>query len=339
MSALAARRSAVVCLGVAALVAWAGCGGSGGSERGSDASQPTIVSYSGVQEPGASGYAAAVVEGYFADEGLRFSPTWGTSGAVILQGLLGGTFDVANVGPAQLYGAIENGACARVLRPTVGAAYGVISQPELQLDASMPYPEVLTQLRHKAVGVPARGAAQELVLRRLLKEAGVDPDADVTWLAIGSGATAAAAFASGEVDAAMSTTLLEVSLRANETPFDKLLSLSGSDSPLGDFWQAVAVANCAWADDHPETVLRFCHALDRGYSALANDPSAGPKALAYLDMGSDLDESTALWASYKTAVLEIPPFDESIWNQQARFTPDGIAPDFSRYVVRGCATA
>ena len=52
------------------------------------------------------------------------------------------------------------------------------------------------------------------MLRTLLKEAGLDPNTDVTWLAIGSPATALAAFTSGQVDVAMSYTQLEVNLRA-----------------------------------------------------------------------------------------------------------------------------
>jgi NitT/TauT family transport system substrate-binding protein len=84
----------------------------------------TKVSFIGVQEQGATGYAAADVGGAFAGQALDFAPTWATSGSVILQGVVGGDFEVGNVGPSQLYAAIENGVCARVLRPTEGAAYG-----------------------------------------------------------------------------------------------------------------------------------------------------------------------------------------------------------------------
>ena len=313
----------------------------GGTSDGSGAAGSGLaaVSYIGVQEQGSSGYAAAEIEGFFKQEGLKFSPTWATTGSVILQGLVSGDFDVANLGPAQLYVAIENGACARVLRPTAGAAYGLIAQPSLHLDTTMPYPEVLTQLQDKAVGVPARGAAQELVLRSLLQDAGLDPDTDVTWVAIGSGATATTAFSSGNVDASMSYSQLEVNLHANGTSFDKLLDLSGSDTPLGDFWQSVAVANCDWADDHPDAVLKFCHALNQGFSALAEDHAAGPRAFAYLNIGSDLDQATSLWEKYKTPSIDIPAFNEQNWSHQARFTPDGYTPDFSEYVVKGCATA
>jgi NitT/TauT family transport system substrate-binding protein len=325
-------RRIVLLLALSTMPWTAGCGGS--------AERPTAaVSFAGVRDLGASGYAVAELKGFYAHEGLTFSPTWATSGTVILQGLVSGDFDVANLGPAQLYGAIKNGACARVLRPTQGAAYGVIAQTGLHLDTTRPYPEVLTQLRGKAVGVAARGASQELVLRSLLTNAGLDPDTDVRWVAIGAGAAAASAFTSGQVDAAMSYPQLEVNLQAGGTAFDKLVDLAGPDTPLGKFWQSVAVANCDWADDHPDTVLKFCRALNQGFKALEQQPDAGPEAFAHLGLGADPDQARTLWDKYRTPVVDIPPLNEENWQHQAAFTPDRTTPDFSEYVVDGCSTA
>jgi NitT/TauT family transport system substrate-binding protein len=336
-------RLVAVCVVPAAMLVSAACSNSAGhspagSSEGSS-SGLTTVSYSGVQEQGASGYVAADRNGFFARQGLKFSPTWATSGPVILEGVVSGTFDVGNVGPAQLYAAIENGICARVLRATEGAAYGLISRPSLHLDTGLPYPEVLKQLRGRTIGVPALGGAQQLVLGTLLKDAGLDPDRDVSWIAIGVGATAITAFVNGDVDAAVSYSQLEVNLQANGTEFDKLLDLSGSNTPLGSFWQAVAVANCDWADSHHDTVMKFCHALNQGFAALAHDPAAGPAAFLDVKLGSNLDQATTLWAKYKAPVVQIPPLNERNWSYQAQFNPNDFTPEFSKYVVDGCAAA
>jgi NitT/TauT family transport system substrate-binding protein len=323
----------VVLLLVLFAMPWAaGCGGS--SE-----SRTAAVSFVGVRDQGATGYAVAELEGFYAQQGLTFSPTWATSGTVILQGLVSGDFDVANVGPAQLYGAMRNGACVRLLRPTQGSAYGVIAQTGLEVDTTLPYPEVLTQLRGRTIGVAARGASQELVLRSLLTDAGLDPDTDVRWVAIGAGATAASAFASGKVDAAMSYPQFEVNLEAGGTAFDKLVDLAGPNTPLGEFWQSVAVANCDWADDHHDTVMKFCHALNQGFRALDQQPDAGPRAFAHLGLGSDPHQARSLWDRYRTPVVDIPSLNAENWEHQAAFTPDGTAPDFSEHVVDGCSTA
>ncbi|XVV15318.1 ABC transporter substrate-binding protein [Actinoplanes sp. CA-131856] len=330
MATVSSVRRALVLLVVAILPWIAGCGGSGDS---------TAVAFGGVREQGATGYAVAELEGYYAEQGLTFSPTWATSGTVLLQGLVSGDFDVVTLGPSQLYGAIANGACARVLRPTQGSGYAVIAQPGLGLDTTAPYPGVLAQLRGRTVGVPVRGAAQELVLRSLLRDAGLNPDTDVTWVAIGGGAAAAAAFASRKVDVAMSYSLLETGLAAGGTPFDKLVDLTGPDTPLGAFWQSVAVANCDWADKHPDTVMKFCHALNQGIEALAREPGAGPRAFAWLGLGADPAQATSLWEKYKSPVVDIPPLNQENWNHQARFASTATAPDFAEYVVDGCETA
>ena len=310
----------------------AGCGGS-------EPRRATDISFAGVRDQGTTGYAVAEQEGFYTQQGLTFSTTWASSGTVILQGLVSGDFDVANLGPAQLFGAIGNGACARVLRPTQGAAYGVIAQTGLHLDTARPYPGVLAQLRGKAVGVAARGASQELVLRSLLKDAGLDPDTDVRWVAIGAGAAGASAFAAGKVDASMSYPQFEVNLQAGGTAFDKLVDLVGPDTPLGEFWQSIAVANCDWADHHHDTVMKFCHALNQGFRALVEQPDAGPAAFARLGFGSEPEQAKAQWDKYRAPVVDIPALTEENWRHQAAFTPDGTTPDFAEYVVDGCSTA
>jgi NitT/TauT family transport system substrate-binding protein len=332
------RRNHLMVFGVGlAVVVAAGCASAGGTSRGDDS--VTDVSYAGAQEEGTAGYAAALTQGYFAGQGLTFSPTWSTSGSVILQAVVGGSVDLANVGPAQLFQALKNGACARVLRPTEGAAYSLIAQPRLHLNSTLPYPDALKQLKGLTIGVAAIGAAQELVIAKLLKDAGLNPATDVTWVAIGGGAAAVAAFAADKVDVAVSYSQLDVNLRANRTNFDQLLNLSGPHTPLGAFWQAVAVVNCGWADTHHSTVLRLCRALNQGFAALANNPATGPRVFAYLKVGSSLAESTALWTKWKGPVIQIPALNRLNWTHQAWFTPDDYTPSFSKYVVRGCAAA
>jgi NitT/TauT family transport system substrate-binding protein len=69
--------------------------------------------------------------------------------------------------------------------PTPNAAEGV--------------PAFMTELKGKKVGVSARGAPTETVMRFMLTKAGMDPD-DVTYVAVGAGDTAIGALTSKQVD-------------------------------------------------------------------------------------------------------------------------------------------
>jgi NitT/TauT family transport system substrate-binding protein len=79
--------------------------------------------------------------------------------------------------------------------------------------------------------------------------------------------------------------------------------------------------------------------LNRGFASLVDDRDAGPKAFAYVKIGSDLDESASLWETYKSPVVDIAPLTEQNWRYQSRFTPNNYTPDFASHVVEGCATA
>jgi len=46
------------------------------------------------------------------------------------------------------------------------------------------------------------------------------------------------------------------------------------------------------------------------------------EAFAYVEIGSDVDESASLWETYKAPSIDIPPLTEQNWRYQSRFTPD-----------------
>lgn len=66
---------------------------------------------------------------------------------------------------------------------------------------SQGYPQLMRDFKGKKIGVPARGSALENIVRIMLKAGGVDPDKDVTWVALGTAPAMAAGVASGQIDA------------------------------------------------------------------------------------------------------------------------------------------
>lgn len=68
--------------------------------------------------------------------------------------------------------------------------------------AGQKFPDNLKALKGKKIGVSGRGAATEMYAKALLAEAGIGPD-DVSYIAVGVPATAFAAIATKQVDAAL----------------------------------------------------------------------------------------------------------------------------------------
>ncbi len=114
-------------------------------------------------------------------------------------------------------------------------------------DLSLPhlndgYPAVMQDLKGLRIGVTARGAATEIMTRALLGGAGLDPDS-VTYVAVGSPATAYPTLIQKQIDAAMQfeplntlcktqkTCVTVVSLAAGDGPAD-VKALNGAFLPL-----------------------------------------------------------------------------------------------------------
>lgn len=67
-------------------------------------------------------------------------------------------------------------------------------------NADAGYPAVVEDFAGAQIGVTARGAETELFTREFLKDAGLDPDRDVSWVGVGIGAQAVSAFEAGQID-------------------------------------------------------------------------------------------------------------------------------------------
>ncbi|GAA3732545.1 hypothetical protein GCM10022239_06170 [Leifsonia bigeumensis] len=70
-------------------------------------------------------------------------------------------------------------------------------------NADKPYPEPIKDWKGARIGVSAAGSQVELQTRILLQDAGLDPDHDVTFIAIGFGQQGFTAFAQKQVDIAL----------------------------------------------------------------------------------------------------------------------------------------
>jgi len=129
---------------------------------------------------------------FWAKEGIEVDvvPTPGAAAAIQL--LIAGKADVALANPSSAMAAIQRGAPIKVVyTATRGDIFGV----------ALPKGVALSDLKGKVVGVSSFASGSNNYARTLLRDAGLEPGKDVSVVEIGTGARAAAAFQSGQVQA------------------------------------------------------------------------------------------------------------------------------------------
>ena len=83
--------------------------------------------------------------------------------------------------------------------------FSVIVRNEVQTpNAGKPYPQMLADLKGLKIGISTPGASTDVTLRFLLREAGLDPQKDVTIVPVGDPTTALAELKNGLIDGNMS---------------------------------------------------------------------------------------------------------------------------------------
>lgn len=115
--------------------------------------------------------------------------------------------------------------------------------------------KTVADLKGKSVGISGPGASSDMLMRWALRKEGLDPDKDVTLIALGSVANLYSGVENGKVDAAVLV-----------RPFLSKAVDTGMARVVGD-WEAlsypnlVSIARAKDLQDHPELFQRFQSAL------------------------------------------------------------------------------
>jgi NitT/TauT family transport system substrate-binding protein len=187
------------------------------------------------------------------------------SGPAGVAALLGGSLDFVEPPTDQI---IQNQIKGTDLRIVVGNEvrnfYSVIVTNKTKLPhVAQGYPAVMQDLKGLRLGVNALGATTHLMFNALLRGAGMNPDDDVTYVAVGSSNTALAAWQADRVDAQMAF-----------APFPEIIQALGTGRPMIDFskgegppvlqklggaFEAFST-KAAFIKEHPEVVNAFIKA-------------------------------------------------------------------------------
>jgi len=199
--------------------------------------------------------------GYFRDEGLEVEINDFPGGAKALQALIGGSADVVS-------GAFEHTITMQTLGQKVQAFVLQNTNPGISLGiakaraAEYSWPKDLKGMK---IGISAPGSSTQMLVNHLLSSVGLTAD-DVSWVGVGTGATAVAAMRTGRIDALSSAepvmSLLERSgdlkIVVETTTDAGVRAVFGGPLPA-----ATLYARAAFVQQNPGTVQALTNAIVR----------------------------------------------------------------------------
>lgn len=184
--------------------------------------RPVVFSLSSPKEISAAPLLFAKYLGYFKDEGVDAKLVV-MSSDIAMKGLLTGDVDFASSVSSVVKASAIGVPVKSVINYFNGSFFYLVSKPEFTR---------IEQLRNKVIAISRYGSATDLDARGAFRHFGIDPNKDITILAVGGGTARIAGLISGRFDATILNVLERI---AAEKAGMKALLLTGQyvKQPVG----------------------------------------------------------------------------------------------------------
>ncbi|MBD2843725.1 ABC transporter substrate-binding protein [Paenibacillus sp. IB182496] len=239
----------------------------GGNAEGSDAPEEATIRLGYV----GGGMTPVAVQigmntGAYEEANINIEATTFSSGADMVQALVGGSLDVVLGSYEHVLRQQKNGLGVKAF----GEIYNGVGYA-LVVKSDSPY-QTLADVKGETLAVTKVGSLSHTGLSEGLNEAGLDPDKDVTIINAGSGATMFAAIDGDQVAGGM----------VSEPTLSQMVE-TGDFRVLYDpefpFAGIVVMADSDWVADHEEGMSRFLAVTDEAASAAKADPASAVDAM------------------------------------------------------------
>ena len=240
----------------------------------------------------------AIGEGYFAEEGLDVTVEAINGSAAVLQALSAGQAEFGRPGPGPVIAARSRGVDAVFIYNVAARSnFGIVVREESDIQD----PE---GLRGKVIGTGTADGAEVGFARNVMSGAGMLADTDFTFLTVGDGGPATAAFNSGEMEAYSASTADAAILNQRGmmvrdiTPPEFARFFGNGLATMGD-----TIRN------DRELVEKFGRAFARGH-AFALDDANREAVLAHLKAGNpqegeDAEFQSALFDAVRSKTIPV----------------------------------
>lgn len=216
----------------------------------------------------------AIGEGYFAEEGLEVTVEAINGSSAVLQALAAGQAQFGRPGPAPVLAARGRGVDAVFIYNVAARTnFGVVVREESEFQS-------IEDLRGTVIGTGTADGAEVGFARNVLTGAGLVEGTDYSFLTVGDGGPATAAFSRGDISAysasvADAAILTQRGLPVRDiTPAEYQRFFGNGLATMGDTIR-----------DNPELVEKFGRAFARGH-AFALDDANRETVLAHLKAGN-----------------------------------------------------
>jgi NitT/TauT family transport system substrate-binding protein len=141
-------------------------------------------------------FEMSIRRGHFKQQGLDVKLITIRQADVIIKATMAGELNFMSVIPTAILASVRGLPIRTIAVNVDNAPYVLVGRPQIK---------TMTDLKGKKIAVSSLGSMSTLLVREIVARSGLDPDRDVTYLAVGGSATRSSAMAAGFVDAALMT--------------------------------------------------------------------------------------------------------------------------------------
>ncbi len=233
--------------------------------------------------------------GFFAENALEIGDLENIASAQGVPALISGKIQVAQVGGSEVMSANAEGADLVVVTQLAGV-YPFV------LEVAAPI-KTVADLKGKKVGVSSVGSSSDIATRAALKKMGLDPDKDVTIVAVGSAAQRTAAMLGGAIDAGVAQP--PDSLALEEKGFHVLYDLASQKLPSAN---TSVVVTRQFLNANKAVVQRYVDSLVLGIKKMKADRAFSVEVLKKYFKSTDEKAMGATYDFYAQLVTATQPF-------------------------------
>ncbi|HYY53885.1 MAG TPA: ABC transporter substrate-binding protein [Candidatus Dormibacteraeota bacterium] len=208
--------------------------------------------------------------------------------------LLSGQIQVAQLGGSEVLSANAQGGDLMVIGMLAGVyPFVFMARPEIKK---------IADLKGKSVGVSSAGSSSDIATRVGLKAQGLDPDKDVTIVAVGSAANRAAALKAGSIQGAVVNPPDTVEFE--KLGFNTLFDMAAQKLPSAN---TAVVVKKTWLDQNKDVAQRYIDAIVQAWAREKKDKEFSVTVLKKYYKSTDDQAMTEAYEFFSGRVASQPP--------------------------------